>query len=57
MQVMLSHHLVVFYMSAEKRSELFIFPLKGEKCLSGVFLLARLWLSPGWGRGEWAWKG
>lgn len=44
-------------MSAENRSELFIFPPKGKKCLPGVFLLARLWLSPGWGRGEGAWKG
>lgn len=44
-------------MSAEKRSELFIFPLKGKKCLPGVFLLAWLWLRPGWGRGEWPWKG
>lgn len=46
-------------MSAEKKLELFIFPLKGEKRLPGEFLPARLWLSPGWGRGrgERVWKG
>lgn len=43
-------------MSAEKRSELYI-STQREEMLTRSILLARLWLSPGQGRGERVWKG